>query len=47
MMSATETCDVRVERVEAWLLSYPWAGYFKFLAGTRGHRVVVDRKSVV
>jgi len=41
MMSATETGDVRVERVEARLLSYPWDGYFKFLAGTRGHRVVV------
>jgi L-alanine-DL-glutamate epimerase-like enolase superfamily enzyme len=32
---------VRIERVEASLVSYPWSGYFKFLSGTHGHRVVV------
>ena len=35
-----EVRGVRIERVEAVLASYPWSGYFKFLAGAHGHRVV-------
>jgi L-alanine-DL-glutamate epimerase-like enolase superfamily enzyme len=32
--------DARIETVQAFLASYPWSGYFKFLGASRGHTVV-------
>lgn len=31
----------RIDRVESFLVCYPWSGSFKFLAGSPGYRVIV------
>ncbi len=34
---------MKIHAVDAFAASYPWSGYFKFLAGSAGHRVVFVR----
>jgi L-alanine-DL-glutamate epimerase-like enolase superfamily enzyme len=31
---------IRIDRIESFIVQYPWSGYFKFLEGSRGHAVV-------